>query len=173
MLTIAYSRRGLSALLAVGLGGCQGLEAPDCSTVKCSSFAYDVPLRLDLDSLNAGFRRREVRSAYLVRYADAALRQPLDTTWQPPRGPQDFYLAGGAVSLLAALPAEGRTVQELPRYHFQLLLPAAGRSYRITNLQVAARTPECCPVNVRRRFNLNGTPVVADGENTPPTVLRR
>ena len=99
-------------------------------------------LAFSADTANAsgrGFRRAEVRSAYLVRYATADFRQLLDTLRQRrprfideqtldigyyPGQPLRFYL-------------NDRISNSVFARSFVLVLPAAARRYSITNLVIA------------------------------------
>ena len=56
-----------------------------------------------------------------------------------------------------------------------LSFPNASRSYSISDLEVTTEDGSgccACPTNVRRRFVLNGKPVIAEG-GAAYTVLRR
>ena len=168
------------ALLAASgtLAGCNACEDVDCA--PCNIYIQDIVLVLDRDSLQSGFRRAEINGGYAVRYAAPGFTTPLDTVRQSPNG-ADFYRS---VISLRELPwprvlAAG-TPYDPAAYNFRLALPAANRTYDISDIELKTGPgdPEsCCSCgeNLRRRFVLNGTAIVADGNknNERATVLRR
>ena len=167
---------GLVSMLAIGSGlaGCCGAIQCDCDV----SSASDVVLQLDADSLQNGFRVAEVRGAYVVRYVRPGFLAPLDTARFRPIGSGasggPYYLVG-LQSLRWPVRAGGPPAAALADYDYRLLLPNANRTYEVSNLDVRTGTTSgccACPINTRRRFVLNGTPVVAEGR-AAVTVLRR
>lgn len=149
------------------------LSACGCRNVECApcEITAPVPLRLHLDSLNGGFRRFEVRSTYLVRYADEALQSPTDTVRQDAQRGTMVYPNG---SLDALFMADNRGGEARS---YRLHLPAAARSYDLTEIDIhwEQGSGGCCscPYISRRRFRLNGTYTVADGRAAPPTLVKR
>lgn len=166
----------LVGMLAIGSSpaGCCGAVQCDCDV----SSASDVVLQLDADSLQNGFRAAEVRGAYVVRYARPGYLAPRDTARFRPIGSGAVggpYFLVGLESLLWPVRAGGPPAAGLLDYDYRLLLPNANRTYEVSSLDVQTATASgCCAclVNTRRRFVLNGTPVVAEGR-AAVTVLRR
>ncbi|MDQ2794456.1 MAG: hypothetical protein M3Y12_10690 [Bacteroidota bacterium] len=163
-------RRWALAALCFGLAGCCQSTQCDCDV----SSAGDVVLLADQDSLRGGFRKAELRAAYAVRYVRPGFGTPVDTV--------ALDLVGGAYPSasisLQALPLgrrAGAATGAFTNYDYRLVLPNARRTYEVSSLDVATGvTRGCCacPINVRRRFVLDGRPVAAEG-GAAITTLRR
>jgi hypothetical protein len=160
---------GLGALALAGstLSGC-GDKCAGINCAPCSTSPNDIVVVFDRDSLRGGFRKAELSGAYAVVYAGPGFAAPLDTVHQA-RGKVDFYW--GFVSL-ATLPWAANKIQPpYPEsYNFRFVLPNAGRTYDFSNIELqtgpSGNSGGCCGdcgQNTRRRFLLNGVPVVADG----------
>jgi len=164
---------GLSAgliLLTLVLSGC------GCGEVECSPCPFEtLTLHFDLDSLQGGFRRAEVRSAYVVRYALNAYQQPLDTVRQRfNSGYLDFYATQALqpLYLFAVRPEATATTA----YSYRVVVPAVGRQYDVTDVElVYEKGKGCCACErlTRRRFRLDGAYVNADAAHEAGVVLRR
>lgn len=162
--------RWLLATLACGLAGCCGSIQCDCDV----SSAGDVVLRADQDSLQGGFRQAELRGAYAVRYVRPGFATPADTV--------PLNLVGGpypsaSISLqnLPPVKGTGQAAAGFTAYDYRLVLPNARRIYEVSGLDVATTTTSgccACPLNARRRFDLDGRAVVAEG-SASTTTLRR
>ncbi|OGX84715.1 hypothetical protein [Hymenobacter glacialis] len=160
-------------VLSAGLAGCCGSIECDCDAGSAS----DVVVSFDQDSLQSGFRAAEIRGAYAVRYVRPGFLTPLDTARQVLASTN--FNSTNYISLQTlrwpanpTLPTAG---EAFTSYNYRLVLPNASRSYSISELEVAtgAGSGCCgCPFNIRRRFVLNGNPVIAEG-GAAYTVLRR
>ncbi|MBH8560158.1 hypothetical protein [Hymenobacter negativus] len=128
-------------------------------------------------SSGLGFRRAEVRSAYLVHYRTADFQQPLDTLRQP--GPN--VSPGSTKPELAIYYPAGHPPQfAVPDYataqagqSCRLIVPAANRTYDIGNvvLQQEPGETRCAGYRItRREATVNGQ--LRDGLNAPPELTR-
>ena len=129
------------------------------------------------ESTSPGFRRAEVRSAYLVRYGTADFQSLIDTVRQPIPG-----AAGSDRPVLAIYYTAGRPpLFGLPDYvapntgarSFRLVVPAAGRSYAISNVVLKQEAGENrCDGDrlTRREATVNGQ--VRDGLTAPPLLTK-
>ncbi|GAB3867823.1 hypothetical protein GCM10028824_11060 [Hymenobacter segetis] len=169
---------GIIPLLAA-LGGCgEKCEGVDCP--PCSPFTDDIVVVFDRDSLQAGFRKAEIDGGYAVRFAAPGFNAPTDTVRQTRDG-LNFYRGLISLRTLAGLgrpPGASQTALAASNYRF--VLPALNRTYDLGNIELQtgpSDAGDCCNCgkNVRRRFTLNGVPVVLDGNanNEHPGVLRR
>jgi hypothetical protein len=176
-MALSVSLRRLTAVLsaAVALPACQDIVCPANMTappVLMLAFSTDTAA-----SSGLGFRRAELRSAYLVRYSTADFQQPFDTLRQPnPKMPNSttpvlsiYYPAGHlpqfAVSDYVSLSTFARS--------FRLVVPAASRTYDITNIVLKQEPGEtrCAGERItRREATVNGQ--LRDGLNTPPELTR-
>ncbi len=150
---------GVLAAGLLALAGCaRGCQEP-------SPFPDSFPLAFGADTVRSngtGFRRAEVRSAYLVRYATTDLQQPLDTLHA------NTGRGGGRLFLDVYYPSssDGRPGFDLrgsssrsDAHSFRLLVPAAGRTYDITAVVLEYATgPGKCPEYrvTRREATING-----------------
>lgn len=166
-------------LLACLLGaGALTTCTPDCRQQTCDCFSEEedaIQLQFDLDSLSQGFRRAEVRGAYVVRFASPGFATPLDTARQERQSSQDFYRYG--ITLNGLFPPRNGNYGPVG-YNYAVVLPAIGRRYQITDIELAGeqRGDECCRCyrNTRKRLRLDGAYVMADGRKSEPAaVLRR
>lgn len=167
--------RGLWSLVALsgGLAGCCGSIDCDCDVVSAS----DVVFALDQDSLRGGFRAVEVKGTYAVRYARPSFSTPLDTVRSLLAGSNGYssYVSLQNLNWSTKPVTPPAVTGGFIDYNYRVVLPNAGRTYDISNLEVATRvTKGCCacPINERRRFVLNGNQVVAEG-GAAITTLRR
>ncbi|MBO2011857.1 hypothetical protein [Hymenobacter negativus] len=128
-----------------------------------------------LTSTGAGFRRAELRSAYLVHYATADFQRPIDTLRQL-RSPAPV---GSAKPFLSLYYPFGHAPQfAVPDYgtatsNYRLLVPAASRSYDITDIQLTQEPGEkrCDGYRItRREATVNGQR--RDGLNNPPELTK-
>ena len=160
------------------LAACNSCDDVECA--PCNAFIGDIVLGFDRDSLQGGFRKAEINGGYAVRYAAPGFTTPIDTVRQAPNK-ADFYR--GSISL-GTLPwprvLTTGTPYKLAAHSFRLVLPAANRTYDISNIELntgPGDTESCCNCgeNLRRRFVLNGAAIVADGNenNERAAVLRR
>ena len=163
----------------VVLGSC-GDKCTGLSCAPCNAFTNDIVVVFDRDSLQGGFRRAELNGGYAVRYTAPGFSAPVDTVRQT-RGRADFYR--GPISLLT-LPwpggLTGASQLSLEAYNYRFVLPALKRTYDMSKVELQTRAGDAesccnCGENVRRRFTLNGVPVVLDGNanNEIPAVFRR
>ncbi|MCR5887271.1 hypothetical protein LRS06_05650 [Hymenobacter sp. J193] len=139
-------------LLAGALSGC-------CGTCIGNDGNEYLSLAFSTDSLGGqGFRRAELRSAYVVRYQDDALTQPLDTLRQPTS--LRVYWPQAMLSLLPVANINSPTYSNwaLPQ-SYRLVVPAAARTYDINALEVKTSESNCgCTETTLTRFELNGKP---------------
>lgn len=171
----ALLRAAAVGVLAVALAGC-GCGTVDCDA--CDPLADElILLRLDADSLQTGFRRREVASAYVVRYANPDFTVPRDTVRQNFRAAyQGLGFSEYDVALNLLFATKVATATEFLNSSYRVVVPAAGRQYDVNNLEITTQegTGCCaCATNARRRYVLNGAPIAADGSSYTGTVLRR
>ena len=121
-------------ILLAGLAALAG-----CSCPYYDSGPPQLTLAFGTDTLanGLGFRRAEVRSAYLVRYAATDLPQMLDTLRQPTAptsvNARALYFSREHPPIFA-LPEYVR--QNIFARSFRLVVPAASRSYDITNIVI-------------------------------------
>ena len=168
--------RRLAVLLtaAVALPNCQ----QTCPLNMAPPPAFMLAFSTDtLESSSLGFRRAEVRSAYLVRYRTATFQQPLDTLLQPSASTLNstkpvlaihYYLAGHPPQF--AVPDNG-TPQAGQSY--RLVVPAARRTYDISNVVLKQEPGEtrCAGDRItRREATVNGQ--LRDGLITLPELTR-
>ncbi|MCC2547624.1 hypothetical protein LJY25_14305 [Hymenobacter sp. BT175] len=134
-------------------------------SIGCCDCGYDGPaeiaLRFSPDSLSGqGFRRAEVRSAYLIRYA-GTLTNTIDTLRQRPGGLppigtlESLYISEGAG---ASLWLRRYTYANQPISSYRLVVPAASRQFDVTDIDIQAKASKGCGcVSVERLdFSLNG-----------------
>lgn len=128
------------ALLAATLSGC----CWDCG--GNDGYEY-LDLAFSLDSLTGrGYRRAELRTAYVVRYTDVQAHQVLDTLRQPTA--ITLYWPQAQLGLLyVAAPASALA----PARSFRVVVPAAARTYDLTNLEVTVSQDNCGCINARLR----------------------
>jgi hypothetical protein len=159
----------LSSFLAACGDKCEGVHC-----APCNGYIEEVALRFDLDSLRGGFRKAEINGGYAVRYRPPGFISPIDTVRQQRNG-NNFY--GLEIYLRSLAPYEPSNPNSYTNYNYRLVLPAANRTYDISGIEVKSERggDGCCNCggNTRRRFALNGVPVVSDGESTPTTFLNR
>lgn len=170
---------GIGVMLCLLSFGC-GLS---CSQQTCDCFSEgedNVLLRFDLDSLSQGFRRAELRNAYVVGYSTPGFATALDTVRDRASQAQqlDFYASRG-VLLNYLFGARPNSTQNFTGYNYAVVLPRAGRRYLVSELELAGETrgSRCCSCyrNTRKRLRLDGTYLVAEGPVGSPAapVLRR
>ncbi|WP_210520748.1 hypothetical protein [Hymenobacter terricola] len=164
-----------ATLLATGL-----LAVAGCSCPPSDPPPPQLTLAFSTDTLapgGVGFRRAEMRTAYLVRYRAADFQPLLDTLRQPTAATVNsgkpmfsvFYGPGYA-------PQFGLSEfisQNVYARSFRLVVPAAGRTYDITNvvLEQAAGSGRCAAPHLsRREATINGQ--LRDGLNNPPELTK-
>jgi hypothetical protein len=149
-----------AALAGAGLGACESCEDIYCA--PCSPFVNDVALYFDTDSTQQGFRRAELAGAYAVSFRRPGFGRATDT----------LRLIGATNHLqygvsLGSFPGVYYSADSLKQYNYRIVLPAIGRTFEVSELDVAGRydTEGCCNCeeNARRRFRLDGRAIVADG----------
>ncbi|RYU79301.1 hypothetical protein [Hymenobacter persicinus] len=161
------------------------VSACNCNNKICDCFSEGedlVQFTFDTDSLQTGFRKAEINSAYVVRYRAPGFATPLDTVRQrsgPDRMPQ-FYQFGYAALTLNALfaPRPDQPGAPFTAYSYRIVVPAANRRYDVTELELAGETrgSRCCQCyrNTRKSLRLDGTYLAAEGpDRLLPLVLRR
>ena len=168
--------RRLTAVLAaaVALPACQQI----CPLNMAPPPVFMLAFSADTATTNGvGFRRAEVRSAYLVRYTTADFQQPTDTLRQPtPQTPLNntkpvlaiYYGAGHPPQL--PLPDNGN---QQPGRSYRLVLPAANRTYDINNIVLKEELGKtrCEGYRItRREATVNGQ--LFDGLNNPPEIKK-
>ncbi|UOQ96280.1 hypothetical protein MUN81_13585 [Hymenobacter sp. 5317J-9] len=167
----------LSAFSIVALTGAGTLLSgcgDKCAGVYCSpcnAFIDDIIVYIDVDSLHGGFRRADLAGGYAVRYVAPGFARPIDTVRQV-RGGTNFYNGGVTLRSLpwpamVSVPAPSN----LESYNFRFVLPATNRTYDLSDIELQigeSGGDGCCGCgqNTRRRFVLNGVPVVADGDGS-------
>ena len=130
-----------------------------------------------LASTGIGFRKAEVRSAYIVRYRDADFQSMDDTLRQPTAvkststKPLFHIYYGPGHPPLFEIPTFER--QNIYARSFRLVVPAANRTYDINNV-VLKQEPggsRCSSERLtRREATVNGQ--LRDGLNTPPLLTK-
>jgi hypothetical protein len=175
-MNISLPLRSLTAVLAaaVALPACQ----QTCPLGMAPPPTYMLAFSTDTtEGTGLGFRRAEVRSAYLVRYRTANFQQPLDTLLQPtPLTLRNttkpllgvYYSAGHPPQF--AVPDNGTL---LANQSFRLVVPAASRTYDISNVVLEQENDgtRCNGIHLtRREATVNGQ--LRDGLNTPPELTR-
>ena len=169
------TRLGSSGLLAVsGLLAACGDKCEDYACAPCTQ-TENLVVRLDTDTRTGGFTSAEAAGAYLVRYAPPGFATPLDTVRTGLCGPNLFC----AVDLqhLPLPSSNSRPVSNYTQLNYRFVLPAAGRTYDLSNLDVASQpggTGCCsCASNLRRRALLNGVAVADDGAGAGNGIVLR
>ncbi|MBC6697588.1 hypothetical protein [Hymenobacter sp. BT190] len=164
-----------AGLLSAALAGC-GCGTVDCDA--CDPFADELVLfRLDADTLQNGFRKAEVASAYVVRYANPDFTQPRDTIRQQFQGLyQGFGFTNRDIALNLLFAGKISTAAQFLGSSYRVVVPLASRQFDISNLEISTEDGTgCCPCsyNTRRRYFLNSRPITADGTSYSGTVLSR
>ncbi|MCC3158038.1 hypothetical protein LJ737_12380 [Hymenobacter sp. 15J16-1T3B] len=104
-------------------------------------------LAFSVDSLSGrGYRRAELRTAYVVRYTDRQARQVLDTLRQP-NGITLYWPQGQLGLLYVAAP----TAALAPAHSFRVVVPAAARAYNLTEVDVRVDHDKCGCTNAYLR----------------------
>jgi hypothetical protein len=162
----------LAASLLAALAGCSCPVAGTPPPTFMVAFSADT-----LSSTGVGFRRAEIRSAYIVRYGSADFQPLIDTLRQP--------TAASATSTQPVFPVfygkDNSTQFPLPEYvrqnvsahSYRLMVPAAGRTYDITNVVLEQKngSGRCAvPYVSRREATINGQ--LRDGLRTPPELTK-
>lgn len=168
-------RRLLAVLTAsVALPACQQTCPANMSPPPTFMLAFSVDT---LASTGVGFRKAELRSAYIVRYRDAdfqsmddTLRQPTAATANSTKPVFGIYYGSGYPPQFA-LPDFER--QNTFAHSFRLVVPAANRIYDINNVVLKEEPGKnrCDGYHLtRREATVNGQ--LRDGVNTPPVLTR-
>lgn len=112
-----------------------------------------LDLSFSVDSLTGrGYRRAELRTAYVVRYTDRQTMQVLDTLRQP----NDITLYWPQAQLGLLFVAAPNAVQA-PAQSFRVVVPASNRTYDLEELDVVVNETNCGCVNARLRgLNVDG-----------------
>lgn len=135
-------RPAMLLALAAGLafGGCKK-SSPDapCPPILPELLPFGMAFSTDTLGMGKGFRQAEAFSAYLVRYRDANLTQPLDTLRAQDKVPRAFTYVGRTM-FVNILATDGLTGYR----SYRLAVPAAQRSYDITDIVLEyGGTSEC------------------------------
>lgn len=160
----------------IGLSSCC-----DCSSspdYDLSTFAFSA------DSLGGtGFRREELRTAYLVTYAQPSFQGLRDTVRQ--RSASTPPIALGNIfpvdySFSAAPNAAEFSLYTHPGLSYRIVVPATGRAYEIDNISKVFADREgdgCnCEEIKEQRFTVDGQPTALDRQalvKQAPIVLQR
>lgn len=163
-------------LLALGatLTGC-GDKCADTVCVPCTR-TENLSVSLDTRTQPGGFTGAEVAGAYVVRFAPPGFTTPLDTLRA---GLCDASLHCHFDLQTYPIPGVAGWQHSLAytTYNYRFVLPRAGRTYDLSNLDVQSQPagPGCCSCasNVRRRALLNGVPVADDGGGEGNGILLR
>ncbi len=134
----------------------------------------EVALRFNADTLGGpGFRQAEIRTAYLIRYA-GTLTNTIDTLRQRTAG------QSSTLESLNIQPGVGASVwlrpytyANLPVGSYRLVVPAANRTFDITDIDIQTRTgsePCGCLFVERLDFSLNGQR--KDGRNQAAELVK-
>ncbi|MBF9221524.1 hypothetical protein [Hymenobacter ruricola] len=161
----------MGGLLALGLSSCLDCKEQTCDCF--SEFEDSIRLAFDVDSLHGGFRKAELGGVYVVRYAKPNFATPLDTVREQPRqNGLTFYQYGIVLNYLFE-PRGGE--YDISRYNYAVVLPAIGRRYQLSELELAGETlgNKCCRCyrNTRKRFQLDGQYVIAENIIDRPAAL--
>ncbi|GAB3579077.1 hypothetical protein [Hymenobacter daeguensis] len=161
---------GASAFVALAACSCPPAGPPPPTFMV--AFSADT-----LSSTGVGFRQAEVRSAYIVRYGSTDFQPLIDTLRQknapsaPATQPIFVVLHGKNYPTQFSLPEYVR--QNVSARSYRLVVPAAGRTYDITNvvLEQANGSGRCAsPYVSRREATINGQ--LRDGLKTPPELTK-
>ena len=142
-----------------------GMAVSGCECDKNSPPPPQFQLAFSPDTLGAGlgFRRAEVRSAYLIRYRTPDYQQPADTLRQPTAAS-----AAGTAPVLEIhyspqhppqFAVNAYVAQNVTARSFRLVVPAARRSYDITNIvlvQIAGNGRCSAPRTTHNEATVNG-----------------
>lgn len=154
MLNLLFLRSGVAVLL-IGLallaGGCGCGREDDYPALPPR---FSLAFSTDTAASGAGFRRAEVRSAYLVRYAAGDFQQVLDTLRQRPTTATANVFN---VYYISSNPPQFEVMdyvrQNVFARSFRLVVPAANRTYDIANLVTERKSSGGrCPVNQTTRL---------------------
>lgn len=162
-------------LLLPGLSGCLG-----CNSQICDCFdggENDIYLAFDSDSSRQGFRKAELAGAYVVRYARSGFTTALDTARIGPTPTYPSERAGFGV-ILNYVFRQQTTLPDVAANNYAIVLPRVSRRYQVAGIEIANETTgsRCCRclTNTRKRVVLDGSALIADGnEGGPLAVLRR
>ncbi|RPD47099.1 hypothetical protein DNI29_13185 [Hymenobacter sediminis] len=141
-----------------------------------SENSTSVTFRFSADTLGtgSGFRREELRSAYLVRYLDADLTLPGDTLRQPAPGTPPTVSTSYFQILAVPVNSFGLYFQKSGSAvypgSFRVVVPTSQRSFDIRqpDLELAEHDDRCGGQYVRRvRFTLNGELIDREPTTTP------
>ena len=170
-----FPLRHLTAVLAAAVALLTGCSCPPNAVappIFMLAFSTDT-----LQSTGVGFRKAEVRSAYIVRYRDAdfqsmddTLRQPTAATANSTKPQFGIYYQPGYPP---QFPVPDYERQNTFARSFRLVVPAANRTYDINNvvLQEEPGKSRCDGDRLtRREATVNGQ--LRDGLNTPPVLTR-
>jgi hypothetical protein len=167
-LAVSFAARlaalSLGASLGAGLAGC-GEKCENYNCAPCTE-TENLVVRLDTDSGRNGFTAAEVAGAYVVRYRRTGFAAPLDTVRTGICGPNLFCAVDLQHLPLPTASAPAPALGYL-NYNYRFVLPNAGRTYDLSDLDVASQPggKGCCSCayNLRRRGVLNGVAVADDG----------
>ncbi|GAB2791099.1 hypothetical protein GCM10027175_32170 [Hymenobacter latericoloratus] len=135
-----------------------------------------MTFQFSADTLAAGpgFRRAELRSAYLVQYLDADLTLPADTLWQLAPGTPSTASTG--YFQVSAFPTNSfglyfqKSGSAVYPGSFRVVVPTSQRSFDIRqpDLELVERDDRCGGQYVSRvRFTLNGELLDREPTTTP------
>ncbi|GAA4032715.1 hypothetical protein GCM10022409_16220 [Hymenobacter glaciei] len=160
------------------LAAAVALPACDCPANMSPPPVFTLAFSTDtMASTGVGFRKAEVRSAYIVRYRDADFQSMDDTLRQPTAATANsknpefgiYYRPGYPPQF--ALPDFER--QNTFARSFRLVVPAANRTYDINNVVLKEEPGEsrCSGYRItRREATINGQ--LRDGLKTSPILTK-
>ena len=166
------------AVLAVAAGAlpaCQGLTCPaNSAPPPFLTLAFST----DTAATNGvGFRRAELRTAYLVRYSNPDFQSLIDTLWQPTAATKNSTKPVFPIHYGSGYPPQFAlpdfVSQNTFARSFRLVVPAANRTFTLSNivLQQEPGKNRCDGYRLtRREVTVDGQ--LRDGLNTPPVLTR-
>ncbi len=168
--------RRLAAMLAAAtaLPACQQTCPANLAPPPFITLAFST----DTTAANGpGFRRAELRTAYLVRYSSADFWSLIDTLRQPGTATATSTKPVFPIYYGAGYPPQFGLPEFVSQNtfarSFRLVVPAANRTYDISNivLQQEPGNNHCDGYQLtRREVTVNGQ--LRDGLNSPPVLIR-
>ena len=173
----SLSLRHLTVVLAAAmtLPACQQICPANTSPPPAFTLAFSTDTAT---SSSPGFRRAELRTAYLVRYSGADLQSLIDTLRQrtaamPQNSTKPILYIFYGVGYPPEFYLPDFVSQNNFARSFRLVVPAANRTYDVTNIVLKEEPGKnrCDGSRLtRREATVNGQ--LRDGLNTPPVLTR-
>ena len=165
----------LAVAAAAALPACQWFACPaDMGPPPVFMLAFSTDT---LQSTGVGFRKAEVRSAYIVRYRDADFQSMDDTLRQPTAATANSTKPVFGIYYRPGYPPQFNLPdferQNTYARSFRLVVPAANRTYAIANvvLKEEPGKDRCDGYRLtRREATVNGQ--LRDGLTTPPLLTK-